>query len=299
MIIGAGIDIVMVPRRRRSKLPVLFHGRLLDGYVEVPVKCLVPYTRHHAKFCFATLGATVVHQDEGLPTGSAFSVFLQRGWRIFREMYLARNLDTFTARTAGHRIVRVPFCGCFAWILELRYADDVSQTAVVSKDCGVDIGMLQCLLEQRRDSRYRKLNGIGVSLEPGKIGRFIGLLKQITPHRGLLVRPSVTDDAQGDDDPEFLCLSGLSRFEGWYPNMFPFATLSGFASRAISLSSTRELAAAALTDYLELFLVLAHFPEAEVLRLSRQWDKAHPCAPVHCSLLASSAIARKRARQAA
>jgi hypothetical protein len=137
-----------------------------------------------------------------------------------------------------------------------------------------------------------------VTLLPGEQSRFIGLIKVVQPHRGLLVRPSTvrsSNDPAGEET-EFLCATALPHFHGWCLPSLPFATLCGFAARAISLSSSRELAHGSLVEYLETFLSTASYPAAEVMRLARAWDDAHPCSSLSCTRAALTAVAAHKLR---
>ena len=289
VVVEMGVQLVQVPSAKRSTLPCIVSARARDGYIGVPVDKLAQYAQHHCKFCFSRLGGVVQRQVEGHPMGSAYSVFLQRCWCVFRELYFSRTLDVYTIRRAHHRVVHILFCGSWVALLEVRYADDVSQTAVVDASSDVSEALLKDLLRQRREARYYQLNGRGVTLAPGDCGHFIGLTKTIDSQIGLLLQPScrvMSDDA---NDFTFQATSALPHHLGWHPPSLSFATLSGLASRAISLSSNVDLALVSLVEYLETYVASSEIPPSVLLALARKWDRLHPCAATSC--VAASALA--------
>lgn len=294
-----GITVAQLPRCWQTVLPVLQNARRLDGYVEVPLGCLAAYTHHHCQFCFALLGECIQRQIEGHPMGSAFSVFLQRAWSVFREVFFTRALDAMTLRTPGHRLLHVLLSGVWIIISDLRYADDISQTAVVPDASDIDLATIRAFLRQRRESRYKQIGGAGVSRVPGPSGVFIGLYKTWDRIDGIRVHPMVTAILPEEDTYsfDFACVSSLPHFEGWYHPRLPFATLCGFASRALQLSSTPALALTTLTDYLEVFLARASYPGFVIVRLTEKWDALNAAAAVRFSRAVSVAIARHVARQ--
>ena len=91
-----GLLIAHVPRKHRSSRPVLGHNVAGAGYIPIDLHILPGYAHHHGKFSFAWLGNKLQRQIDGLPMGSAFSVFLQRCWAVFRELYFSRNHDNVT-----------------------------------------------------------------------------------------------------------------------------------------------------------------------------------------------------------
>ena len=97
-----GLRNVLVPKKRRSCLPILRGGTRRAGmhfkYVEVPLEFLPSYSAHHCKNCFSWFGGILRKQVDGLPMGSAFSVFLQRCWSVFRELSFSRSLGLHTLR---------------------------------------------------------------------------------------------------------------------------------------------------------------------------------------------------------
>ena len=214
----------------------------------------------------------------------------------FRDLYFTNTLDTVTLRTPGSRVARIFTQDAWILILEMRYTDDVSQSATWPCSSSVTEAFVRCLLRDRRNLRYRKINGKGINLEPGESDLFIGLLKSYDPFRGILLRPTCTFNATEPDPTDILFKSGVQHYLGWCPSRVPYATLCGFAARSISLSSTSSLASDALTDFFELFLTSGAYPSVRLSRLAAKWDGAHRVAPVSCATALSRALARSSHR---
>ena len=120
-----GVCTAYVPRKRRSAKRVLAYIVSGAGYLEVELHVLPAYAHHHGRYCFAWFGQFLQRQVEGIPMGSAFSVFVQRCWSVFRELYFSRTLDTATLRTPRSRVSMVLAYGVWIIILEVRYVDDL------------------------------------------------------------------------------------------------------------------------------------------------------------------------------
>jgi hypothetical protein len=151
--------------------------------------------------------------------GSAFSVFLQRCWAVFRELYFSRTIDTVTLRTPGSRVAWVLVSGVWAAILEMRYADDISQT-IVAPVGTLSTEALRKILLARRTARYQKINGLGVTLEQGKVNVFIGLGKILDLEKGVLVRPMPVSLTPFDLPHEAEQTSCITHNAGWRPPGF-------------------------------------------------------------------------------
>ena len=176
-------------------------------------------------------------------------------------------------------------------ILELRYADDLSQTAAVPARANIPVQDVLTLLRARRNARYKQLNNKGVTLEPGDPGIFIGLNKLFNACPGLvLLRPSCNSVSDLSDVTDFIAKSSFQHFLGWYPSGLPYATFCGMAARAVSLSSNPTLAQETITEYCELFLNSARYPAEFLRKLACKWDRLHPGAAVTCTRAVADAI---------
>ena len=100
--------------------------------------------------------------------GSVFSVFLQRCWAVFRELYFSRTIDLHSLRGVGSRVRTLKIGGSWAYLLEIRYADDISQTIAAPAASGILPSRLVSFLRDRLLLRYEKLNGKGVTIEAGE-----------------------------------------------------------------------------------------------------------------------------------
>ena len=131
---------------------------------------------------------------------------------------------------------------------------------------------------------------------PGPCAVFIGLHKIVDRARSIDVCPVVTNTIAEEEvfPTVFECVSSLPHFEGCYHPSLPFATLCGFASRAVKLSSTPSLAL--LSDYLEVFIARAGYRSCVLLRLSKKWDAANPLSLVSCVRAVTIAVARHSAK---
>ena len=99
-----GFSVFMVYKGRNSSMPSYPGSYARRGYVEVDINVLPRYTSHHCGHCYARFGKVIQRQIEGHPMGSAFSVFLQRCWAVFRELFFSRNLDLHTLCIPRRRI---------------------------------------------------------------------------------------------------------------------------------------------------------------------------------------------------
>jgi hypothetical protein len=293
------IESVFVPKRRRSCLPVLRGGAVRASmrfkYIEVPLQFLPGYSSHHCSNCYSWFGGELQKQIDGLPMGSAFSVFLQRCWAVFRELFFSRTLDTHTLRMPGYRIARLLCSNCWVLVLEMRYADDLSQTALAPHDSDITPNFLREILRGRRELRYQQIDGHGVELVAGADGMFVGLRKFLVSH-GIIVRPSTAASLPVDVLPELISdmtpSTMLQHYNGWYPPALPYALLSGMAARATLLASNSCLADVSLTESLSLFFTSADYPFAVVHKLAKKWDDAHPGALLSCASAVEKAYKR-------
>ena len=177
----------------------------------------------------------------------------------------------------------------------MRYADDLSQTAVAPCGSGVTTELLQEILRDRRERRYHQIDGRGITLVAGATGKFVGLLKTLAPF-GILVRPSTAATLPIDRNPELICdmlpTTCSQHYNGWYPPGLPYALLCGMAARALSLASTARLAADSLTESLTSLITDAGYPPTIIWKLAKKWDDAHPGALLNCTSAAMKAYER-------
>ena len=133
---------------------------------------------------------------------------------------------------------------------------------------------------------------------PGPCAVFIGLHKIVDRARSIDVCPVVTNTIAEEEVflTAFECVSSLPHFEGCYHPSLPFASLFGFASWAVKLSSTPSLALSTLSYYLEVFIACAGYPSCILLRLSKKWDAANPLSLVSCVRAVTIAVARHSAK---
>ena len=175
--VARGYAVIHVPKKRASSASPVWNGSRRDGLLPVDVALLPRYAAHHCAFCFAWFGKVLQRQIKGHPMGSAFSVFLQRCWAMFRELYFSRSLDVSALRTPGCRVAFVFFLGIRLRLLEVRCADEVSQTAILPSDADLPDHLVQFFLRERLETLYHKRDGRGVTLVPGERGVFTGLVK--------------------------------------------------------------------------------------------------------------------------
>ena len=269
-----GFSVFMVYKGRNSSMPSYPGSYARRGYVEVDINVLPRYTSHHCGHCYARFVKVIQSQIEGHPMGSAFSVFLQRCWAVFRELFFSRNLDLHTLRIPRRRISFVRLGAVWAALLELRYADDISQSVLLPEDSPISDAAVMQFLQARLDRRYAQLGGNGITLVQGTHGRFIGLLKSYDPVCGIRVRPSISVTFDPQDPSDYALDVLIPHRQGWHPPGLPYALLCGFVARASSLASAPHLAHISLVEFLIVFL-RSGYSAKDLLLLSRRWDSLH------------------------
>eukprot|EP00929_Paragymnodinium_shiwhaense_P102501 TRINITY_DN65698_c0_g1_i2.p1 TRINITY_DN65698_c0_g1~~TRINITY_DN65698_c0_g1_i2.p1 ORF type:complete len:698 (+),score=17.04 TRINITY_DN65698_c0_g1_i2:186-2279(+) len=284
-----GIKAIAVPKQRSMRIAIMCSTlRRKKYYHIVPLPCLADYTFHHCTNCYAVFGSTIQRQVEGHPMGSAFSVFLQRCWCIFKEIGSARRWDSVTLRAPRKRICWTKAFGIWIALLELRYADDVSQTAVTLASSSISHAALQKLLRTRLVARYDSPSS-GIQLEFSDNGIFIGLQKVFLDTGEIHIHPAVRHRFLAEDASEVDFPGGFQHVHGWHNSSTAFATLSGLASRAIRLSSSTCLAQSTLVDMLVSFFTSAGMDLESAAHLARKWDLKHVGNPIDCTLAVKDA----------
>jgi hypothetical protein len=294
--ISRGLHDIWSPHSLRSTLPPQL-SPAPRTHLRIPLTCIPTYTMRHNTDVYSTFGTMLQRQTQGLPMGSAFSVFLQRCWCTWREaMYTLYYTPQDTSRTHRHIVLHIH--DHTAILLEHRYVDDVSQIALFKHDTPPHtIQLLRDILEHRRQCRYQQiLHDGGITWGAGDELTFIGLQKTFCPHTGLHLSPRMVHTMQlyDDNEQDYTIKSLPPHNDSWCRRTQLYATIAGMLTRCSTLCTDDALGISAAAWG---FYIMHHFADVPwpLLHLHcRKWQAR----PSHAHFAATHALAMAENRPA-